>query len=128
MEVAITNGIKVTVTSEYQPMYSEPLEFIYAFSYRIRIENNSENTVQLISRHWHIFDGIGEKYEVIGNGVVGFQPVIEPGQSHEYVSGCNFKAPIGKMSGTYLLEKQLDGEKLIVKIPEFVLMMPAILN
>ena len=51
---------------------------------------------------------------------MGFQPVIEPGQSHEYVSGCNFKAPIGKMSGTYLLEKQLDGEKLIVKIPEFV--------
>jgi ApaG protein len=128
MEVAITDGIKVIVLAEYQPLYSDPTNFSYSFSYKIRIENNSDFTVQLKSRHWYIFDAIGEKYEIIGDGVVGFQPVIEPGQFHEYVSGCNFKSPFGKMHGTYTMEKVYNGKSFEIEIPPFQMIVPYILN
>jgi ApaG protein len=128
MVAAITNGIKVSVFTEYQPLYSDPLKFNYAFSYKIRIENNSDFTVQLLSRHWFIFDSISHKYEVKGEGVVGHKPIIEPGDFHEYISGCNFRSNIGKMHGSFFMEKLIDGKKIEVKIPEFLMIVPYRLN
>src|SRR3990170_525135 len=87
MVTEITQGIKVTVETEYQPAYSSPTQYHYVFTYRITIENQSENTIQLMRRHWHIFDAGFSMREVEGEGVVGQQPVIEPGQTHQFLSG-----------------------------------------
>jgi ApaG protein len=84
--------------------------------------------VQLLRRHWHIFDTNGEVRQVEGEGVVGQQPVLEPGESHQYISGCNLKTTIGKMTGTYLMERIIDGKKIKVKIPEFTMIVPFKLN
>ncbi len=124
MVTGITQGIKVTVESEYQPAYSSPTQNHYVFTYRITIENKSENTIQLMRRHWHIHDAGFSMREVEGEGVVGQQPVIEPGQTHQYVSGCNLKSGIGKMSGTYLMERVVDGTTMTVNIPEFTMIAP----
>ena len=119
-----TKGIKVSVLSEYQPQYSSPSQYHYVFTYQVVIENQSEYTVQLMRRHWYIHDVNTYKREVEGEGVVGVQPVIEPGQSHKYVSGCNLKSGIGKMLGTYELERVIDGKKFEVNIPEFTMIVP----
>lgn len=128
MVTEITQGIKVSVETEYQSAYSSPSQYHYVFTYRITIENQSENTIQLLKRHWHIHDAGFSQREVEGDGVVGQQPVLEPGQAHQYVSGCNLKSGIGKMSGTYLMERIVDGTKLSVNIPEFVMIAPLRLN
>lgn len=125
---AVTAGVKVSVLIEYQPSYSSPLQEHFAFTYRIRIENNSENTVQLLRRQWFIFDSNATVREVEGEGVIGVQPVLEPGEVHEYVSGCNLKTSIGKMVGTYLMERLIDGKQFHVEIPEFNLIVPYRLN
>jgi ApaG protein len=119
MEVAVTKGIKVSVIAEYQPFYSDPLHNHYAFSYRIRIENHSDTTMKLLKRHWYIWDSAG---------ISGFQPIIEPGSFHEYVSGCNFKSDVGKMYGFYTMERVLDGKTFLIVIPEFMMMVPYKLN
>ena len=75
-----------------------------------------------------ISDSNGEMRQVEGEGVVGQQPVLEPGQSHQYISGCNLKTNIGKMAGTYLMERIIDGKKFQVKIPEFTMIVPYKLN
>lgn len=128
MVTEITQGIKVTVETEYQPAYSSPTQYHYVFTYRITIENQSENTIQLMRRHWHIYDAGFSMREVEGEGVVGQQPVIEPGQTHQYVSGCNLKSGMGKMSGTYLMERVVDGSMMQVNIPEFTMIAPLRLN
>lgn len=125
---AVTAGVRVTVKTEYQPSYSNPLQDHFVFTYRIRIENNSENTVQLLRRQWFIFDTNATVREVEGEGVIGLQPVLEPGETHEYVSGCNLKTTIGKMVGTYLMERLIDGKQFHVEIPEFNLIVPYKLN
>ncbi|MCZ8355596.1 MAG: Co2+/Mg2+ efflux protein ApaG [Cyclobacteriaceae bacterium] len=128
MVTEITKGIKVTVETEYQPAYSSPSQYHYVFTYRITIENQSEFTIQLLRRKWNVFDAGYTPREVEGEGVVGQQPVIEPGQNHQYVSGCNLKSGIGKMVGTYLMERIVDGTKIEVKIPEFIMVAPVRLN
>lgn len=128
MVTEITQGIRVSVETEYQPAYSSPSQYHYVFTYRITIENQSENTIQLLRRHWFISDAGFNPREVEGEGVVGQQPVLEPGQAHQYVSGCNLKSGIGKMTGTYLMERIVDGTKLQVNIPEFVMVAPFRLN
>ena len=125
---AVTSGIKISVVTEYQSSYSSPLQEHYVFTYRIKIENNSEHTVQLLRRQWFIFDSNATVREVEGEGVIGLQPVLEPGETHEYVSGCNLKTSIGKMLGTYLMEKLIDGKQFHVEIPEFNLIVPYRLN
>ncbi|AFK04874.1 ApaG domain protein [Emticicia oligotrophica DSM 17448] len=125
---AVTAGVKVTVMTEYQPMYSSPIQEHFVFTYRIRIENNNENTIQLKRRQWYIFDTNGTIREVEGEGVIGLQPVLEPGETHEYVSGCNLKTTIGKMMGSYLMERLIDGKQFYVEIPEFNLIVPYRLN
>ncbi len=128
MITATTEGVKVSVLTEYQPQYSSAAQTHYVFTYRIRIENNSENTVQLLRRHWTIFDSNGTIREVEGEGVVGLQPVLEPGEAHEYVSGCNLKTTMGKMTGTYLMERIIDGKRFRVAVPEFTMVVPYRLN
>jgi ApaG protein len=88
------------------------------------IENHSENTVQLKRRHWHIKDAGYSPREVEGEGVVGQQPILEPGESHIYVSGCNLKSGIGKMYGSYIMERIIDGREVEIKIPEFNMIVP----
>ncbi|MEK6781539.1 MAG: Co2+/Mg2+ efflux protein ApaG [Bacteroidota bacterium] len=128
MIAEITKGVKVSVETEYQPSYSSPSQYHYVFTYRITIENQSEFTIQLMRRHWHIHDAAFIQREVEGDGVVGQQPVLEPGQTHQYVSGCNLKSGIGKMVGTYEMERIVDGSKFEVKIPEFIMVAPIRLN
>lgn len=128
MEFAITQGVKVSVTAEYQPYYSSPRLNHYVFSYHIFIQNNSEFAIQLLRRHWYIVDSLGFKKEVKGDGVVGFQPILEPGEMHDYVSGCNFATPIGKMYGNFEMQKLMDGSLFLVQIPAFHLNSPTILN
>jgi ApaG protein len=124
----ITQGIKVSVETEYQPAYSSPVQFHYVFTYRVTIENQSEFTIQVLRRHWHIHDAGSSKREVEGEGVVGQQPILEPGQNHQYVSGCNLKSGIGKMHGTYLIERIVDGRRIEIAIPEFTMVVPFKMN
>lgn len=124
MVTEITQGIKVSVETEYQPEYSSPGRNHYAFTYHITIENNSHYTIKLLQRYWQIYDAGYLMRKVEGEGVVGRQPVLEPGQSHQYVSGCNLKSGIGKMKGSYLMERIVDGKHLRVNIPEFVMTAP----
>ena len=128
MDTTTTQGVKVTVTTNYLPDYSSPGQQHFVFAYKINIENNSEFTVKLLRRHWFIHDSHGVVRVVEGEGVVGQQPVLEPGESHEYVSGCNLKTGIGKMRGTYLMERLVDGKQFEVVIPEFILIVPYKLN
>ncbi|RYU92834.1 Co2+/Mg2+ efflux protein ApaG [Emticicia agri] len=125
---ASTEGVKVSVLTEYQPEYSSPYQSHFVFSYRIRIENHSDNTVQLQRRKWIIFDSNATVREIEGEGVVGLTPILEPGQSHEYISGCSLKSSIGKMTGSYVMERLVDGKKFRVMIPEFGLIAPFRLN
>lgn len=123
-----TAGVKVSVETRFQPEYSSPVQSHFVFTYTIKIENHSNYTVQLLKRHWFIYDANGVKREVEGDGVVGQQPVLEPGECHEYVSGCNLKTDLGKMKGTYLMERVVDGSQFKVEIPQFVMIVPHRLN
>jgi len=98
------------------------------FAYRIEIRNDSDLTVKLLRRHWYISDASTGMREVEGEGVVGRQPVLEPGEAHQYVSGCNLKSGVGKMRGTYLMERVGSGIRFEVEIPEFTLMVPFRMN
>lgn len=124
----ITDGVKVSVETTYQPEYSNPANEHFMFAYKIQIENLSDYSVQLMSRHWSIFDSNGTNREVEGEGVVGQQPIIEPGHSHEYVSGCNLHTDMGTMHGTYEMRRLVDNEIINVHIPKFALVAPFKLN
>jgi ApaG protein len=128
MVTQTTHNVKITVKTIYQEDYSSPAHGHYLFSYQITIENYSEYTIRLVSRHWHIFDSSNEHREVEGEGVVGQQPVLEPGENYSYESACNLTSDFGKMHGTYLMERKIDGHKFYVKIPEFQLIVPGKLN
>jgi ApaG protein len=128
MPTTTTQGVTVTVTTNYLPDYSSPAQEHFVFAYRIDIRNNSEYTVKLLRRHWFISDANGTVREVEGEGVVGRQPVLEPGESHQYMSGCNLKSGMGKMQGTYLMERLANGDQFQVNIPEFTLMVPYRMN
>ena len=118
----------MSVRSAYMKDESSPKHHYYVFAYQVEIINESGYEVQLLSREWSIVDGIGSERRVEGDGVVGKQPLIAPGQQHTYVSGSHFQTPIGKMSGCYIMRRQLDGAHLRVQIPPFVLMVPYLNN
>lgn len=124
----ITEGVKVSVETLYQPEYSNPVNEHFMFAYKVTIENMTDYAVQLMRRRWNIFDSNGTHRNVEGEGVVGLQPVIEPGNQHEYVSGCNLKTEIGTMKGEYEMLRLLDNREFEVKIPEFQLVTPYKLN
>ncbi len=124
----ISEGVKISVETFYQPEYSNPINFEFMFAYRITIENNNNFPVKLLTRHWYIYEGTGTSREVQGDGVVGVQPEIEPGNSYQYVSGCNLKSELGKMSGSYLFENINNKQLFEVSIPSFEMQVPFKLN
>ena len=119
MVTATTNGIEVSVEVTYQAEFSSPLQHHYVFTYKVTIQNKSAQTVQLLRRRWEISDAAENTKIVEGEGVVGQQPTLEPGESHSYVSGCNLKSGLGKMKGVYTMQKLFDGKILEVAVPEF---------
>ena len=124
----VSEGITITVETYYQPDYSNPLNSEFMFAYRITIENNNTFPVKLLRRHWHIYDSNGSLREVEGEGVVGMQPQINPGESYQYVSGCNLRTDMGRMYGTYLMENISNGKNFDVQIPPFEMVSPSKLN
>ena len=124
---ATTDGVTVRVSVSYLPEQSEPERGRWFWAYHIRLENEGTESVQLITRHWVITDGRGARHSVEGEGVVGEQPVIEPGASFDYVSGCPLATPSGAMQGSYQMVRA-DGAVFAVEIPRFSLFAPAVLN
>jgi len=119
----VTRGIKVSVKPAFIEDQSEPDEGHFLWSYAVTIENRGLETVQLLSRYWHITDAVGRVQEVHGPGGVGAQPVLEPGQSFKYTSGCPLATPSGAMAGRYQM-RTASGEAFEVEIPIFLLESP----
>ena len=115
-----TYEFQVVVTSQYVADQSDPAEDVYAFSYTITVSNAGTTPAQLISRHWIIVDANGHTEEVKGLGVVGHQPLLKPGESFQYSSGCRLRTPTGTMHGSYFCVAE-DGERFDVPIDLFVL-------
>lgn len=115
-----TDQIRITVRPAFLADQSNPASDQYVFAYFVRIENVRSDTVQLMSRRWLIQDSTGEESEVVGDGVVGQQPVLGPGGTHEYQSFCVLKSPRGSMEGQYHFVLS-NGEPLVAQIPKFLL-------
>lgn len=124
----ISEGINVSVETFYQPDYSNPVSSEYMFAYRITIENSNVFPVKLLRRHWYIYDATGSLREVEGEGVVGVQPQINPGEKYQYISGCNLRTEMGKMYGTYLMENISNKKQFDVTIPAFEMTVPFKMN
>lgn len=122
---ATTRDVVVRVSVSFLPEQSEPAKGRWFWTYHIRIENQGDAAVQLLTRHWSIVDGRGARHEVRGEGVIGEQPVIEPGHSYDYVSGCPLHTPTGAMEGSYHMVGE-DGSTFDVRIPRFQLIGPAV--
>ncbi|WP_425228161.1 Co2+/Mg2+ efflux protein ApaG [Sphingomonas sp.] len=123
--VATTEGVNVRVSVSFLPEQSEPRRGRWFWAYHIRLENIGVGAVQLLTRHWVITDGRGAKHTVEGEGVVGEQPLIEPGGSFDYVSGCPLATPTGAMQGSYRMVGE-DGRSFDVEIPRFALIAPTV--
>lgn len=124
---ALTEGVRVEVWSKYIAEHSRPEVGQWVFGYAVRITNEGEETVKLVSRHWVITDGNGEVEEVKGPGVVGEQPMLFPGDSHEYTSFCPLATPVGSMEGSYQMVTG-SGETFDAQVAEFPLSDPRALN
>ena len=119
----VTRGVRVAVEPAYLDDQSDPEEGQFLWSYTVTIENNGPEPVQLLSRYWHITDAVGHIQEVRGPGVVGAQPVIDPGKRFQYTSGCPLSTASGHMVGTYQM-KSASGEAFEAEIPPFILESP----
>lgn len=120
---ALTHEIEVQVEPFFLPEHSDPEEGRYVWAYQVTIANFSQETVKLMSRHWHITDGLGRVQEVSGEGVVGEQPKLEPGDSFQYTSGCPLTTTSGIMVGRYTM-RTVGGKTFEVDIPAFSLDLP----
>lgn len=127
MSTAITEGIRINVSTVYVPSQSSPAEKRYVFAYTIRITNEGTEVAQLRTRHWIISHGNGKIEEVRGPGVVGQQPTLRPTEHFEYTSGCVLETPRGTMHGTYQMHRP-DGRMFDAEIAPFTLAMPHTLN
>lgn len=125
---SITKGIAVSADVLYRPEYSRPIKREYIFTYNITICNESKHTIQLLSRYWNIFDSNNYRREVKGEGVVGQQPILEPGQIHQYTSACHLNSEFGVMRGQYTMVRIVDEQPFEVEIPAFILEVPFKLN
>lgn len=125
---ALTRDIKVMVQAMYQAEFSDPGSELFIFSYTIRIHNQGDEPVKLLSRYWNILDSLGNERIVEGPGVVGAQPELEPGEYFDYTSSCHLATHFGVMSGYYTFRRQNNGELFEVEIPEFLLEIPFILS
>lgn len=121
---ATTDGVTVRVAPNFLPEQSQAAQARWFWSYHIRIENHGDEPVQLLTRHWKITDGRGMVNHVDGDGVVGEQPLLNPGASHDYVSGCPLTTPSGMMEGQYRFIRE-DGSTFLADIPRFKLVAPA---
>jgi ApaG protein len=128
MPQKITHDIAVSVQSFYMAAESDPEQPLYLFAYRVEIANHGDRTVQLLRRHWIITDGDGRVQHVEGEGVVGKQPTLEPGQMFEYSSGCPLPTPVGTMTGTYQMLNSADASMFDISIPQFTLAVPSAIN
>jgi ApaG protein len=117
----------VEVKPKFMADQSDPDDNQYLFAYTVTVRNTGEVTAQLVSRHWIITDGDGKVEEVRGDGVVGEQPTLAPGEAFRYTSGCPLETPVGSMKGSYLCVAE-DGTRFDVPIPEFVLSVPRTLH
>lgn len=125
---AITKGISVSVNVTFEAEHSNADIPKYVFSYQVTITNNSDFAIQLLRRHWIIYQSNGTKKEVEGAGVVGEQPMIYPGNSFQYTSWCPIQEPIGYMEGSYMIKNESTGDFFEVEIPRFQLIEPNLLN
>ena len=124
----ITKGIKISITSNFEGERYQNMQLYYAFSYSITIENQSSDTVQLLSRHWNIFDSLNNIEVVEGEGVIGKKPILKPKQTYTYSSNCYLTSPIGAMNGFYDMINFNSSKKFKVHIPTFQLILPATSN
>ncbi len=124
----VTRGIKISVETSFEGTFYKNYKMHFAFGYEITIENQSKDSVQLTSRHWQIFDALNSIEIVDGEGVIGKKPVLKPGESHTYQSGCLLSSPIGAMRGHYNMVNFTTTKKFRVVIPTFKLSAPFALN
>ena len=128
MITQVTKGIKISVDTSFEGTFFKNYKMHFAFGYTITIENQSDDSVQLTTRHWDIYDALNDMEVVDGEGVIGKKPVIRPGESHTYSSGCLLASPLGAMNGFYTMVNLASAEKFRVYIPTFRLIAPFILN
>lgn len=128
MVTQITRGIKISVTTSFEGTYFKNHKIHFAFSYEITIENHSKDSVQLISRHWEIFDSLNDVEVVDGEGVVGKKPVLKPGEIHTYNSGCLLSSPFGAMRGYFNMINFTSTRNFKVIVPTFKLSAAFALN
>lgn len=122
----VTNGFRISVEPSYLPEQSDPDARKFLFAYRIRIGNESARAAQLVARHWLIIDSMGRRREVDGEGIIGKQPLIRPGHSHEYTSHCDLQTPWGTMEGHYVMRAEGGGdERFTIAIARFFLVAEA---
>lgn len=124
----ITRGIKISVLTSFEGTYFKNYKIHFAFSYEITIENHSKDSVQLISRHWEIFDSLNDPEIVDGEGVIGKKPVLKPGDFYTYKSGCLLSSPYGSMKGYFSMINFTSTRNFKVIVPSFRLCAPFALN
>ncbi|WP_456462549.1 Co2+/Mg2+ efflux protein ApaG [Lutibacter sp.] len=124
----VTNGIKISVISNFEGTSYRNYRLYYAFSYQITIENKSNETVQLLDRHWKIFDSLNNTEIIEGSGVIGEKPILKPTEKHTYKSNCFLTSPIGAMKGFYNMINFKTSKTFKVYIPTFQLMVSNIYN
>ncbi|MHA7059907.1 Co2+/Mg2+ efflux protein ApaG [Aquimarina sp. M1] len=124
----ITSGIKISVDTTFEGTFFKNYKIHFAFGYRVTIENQSKDSVQLTSRFWEIKDALSNTEIVEGEGVIGKKPVLKPGESHTYNSGCLLSSPFGAMKGHYNMVNFTSTKKFEVMIPSFKLSAPFALN
>lgn len=128
MVTQITQGIKVSVATNFEGVFYKNYKVHFAFAYHITIDNQSKDSVQLLMRHWEIFDALNDKVIVDGNGVVGKKPIIKSGESFTYTSGCLLVSPFGTMKGSFEMVNFTTTQKFKVTVPAFRLGAPFALN
>lgn len=124
----VTNGIKISVKTKFEGISHQNNGILFTFSYEVTIENQSNDSVQLISRHWKIFDALKSLVIVEGDGVIGEKPVLAPKKSYTYKSYCNLTSATGAMKGFYNMINFTNASRFKVQIPAFQLTVPAVLN
>jgi ApaG protein len=124
----VTRGIKISVQTSFEGTFYKNYKMHFAFTYVITIENQSKDSVQLNTRHWRIKDSLSRTEHLDGEGVIGKKPVLKPGQSHSYQSGCLLTSPFGNMSGFYNMVNFTTSNQFSVIIPAFKLSAPFALN
>jgi len=124
----VTKGIKISVVTNFEGTFVRNNVQHYAFNYQITIENQGKDAVQLLARHWHINDALNRVETVDGEGVIGLKPILKPGHSHSYSSGCLLVSPFGAMKGYYEMINFATTRKFRVEIPTFKLSATYALN